>query len=49
MPLNAINTGMVDWVLRVTDMPGFKGITGQFDRARFDAEVEVARAPARAS
>ena len=32
-----LNVSDAEIARQVTDMPGFKGITGQFDRARFDA------------
>jgi peptidyl-prolyl cis-trans isomerase D len=32
-----LNISDAEIARQVTDMPGFKGITGQFDRARFDA------------
>jgi peptidyl-prolyl cis-trans isomerase D len=32
-----LNISNAEIARQVTDMPGFKGITGQFDRARFDA------------
>ena len=32
-----LNVSDAEIARQITDMPGFKGITGQFDRARFDA------------